>query len=68
MEAYILFAAVAERLEAGGLEVHRALVGDYFTSLEMMGATLTVMRLADPRLRGWIDRPAASVAFRGLGR
>ncbi|HEY5332093.1 MAG TPA: dihydroxyacetone kinase subunit DhaK [Solirubrobacterales bacterium] len=67
MEAYILFAAVDCRLRAANLEIHRALVGDYFTSLEMMGATLTVMRLADDRLREWVDRPARCVAFRGLG-
>ncbi len=67
MEAYILFATVRERIEAAGLSLHRALVGDYFTSLEMMGATLTVMRLGDERLRRWIDMPASCVAFRGLG-
>jgi dihydroxyacetone kinase-like protein len=67
METYILFAAVAERLREADLKVHRALVGNYFTSLEMMGATLTVMRLGDPALREWVDRPAACAAFRGLG-
>jgi dihydroxyacetone kinase-like protein len=67
METYILFGTVRDRLEQAGLTVHRALVGEYFTSLEMMGATLTVMRLDDARLRRWIDSPAECVAFRGLG-
>ena len=39
---------------------------NYFTSLEMMGVTLTVMRLGDDELRRWIDAPARCVAFRGL--
>lgn len=67
METYILFATVRDRLEAAGLTIHRALVGDYFTSLEMMGATLTVMRLGEARMRRWVDLPATCVAFRGLG-
>jgi dihydroxyacetone kinase-like protein len=67
MEAYILYAAVHERLRAANLNVHRALVGNYFTSLEMMGTTLTIMRLGDGELRAWIDRPVTCAAFRGLG-
>jgi dihydroxyacetone kinase-like protein len=67
METYILYATVSRRLRDAGLTIHRALVGNYFTSLEMMGATLTVMRLGDPELRMWIDRPASCAAFKGFG-
>jgi dihydroxyacetone kinase-like protein len=67
METYILFATVRELLETAGATIHRALVGDYFTSLDMMGATLTVMRLGDVSLRRWADMPASCVVFRGLG-
>jgi len=65
METYILYAAVSECLARAGLSVHRAIVGNYFTSLDMFGVTLTIMRL-DDRLRTWIDRPVQCAAFRGL--
>lgn len=67
MEGYILYGHVRELLADAGLRVHRAIVGDYFTSLDMMGATLTVMQL-DDSLRDWIDQPASCAAFRGLGQ
>ena len=46
-ELYVLFDRIETGLEGAGLKVHRALVGNYFTSLEMVGATLTVMALDD---------------------
>lgn len=65
MECYILYQAVHQELSAAGLVVHRALVGNAFTALEMRGATLTVMRL-DEDLQRWCDRPAACPAWRSL--
>ena len=41
MELYILFDHIAAIAEEAGLTVHRPYVGNYFTSLEMMGATVT---------------------------
>lgn len=61
-ELYLLHGRVAERLEGMGHRVHRAFVGNLFTSLEMMGATLTVMAL-DEELRTLVDAPAASVGL-----
>jgi dihydroxyacetone kinase len=61
-ELYLLYGRVAERLEATGHRVHRAFVGNLFTSLEMMGATLTVMAL-DDELRALLDAPAACVGL-----
>lgn len=46
-ELYVLYDRIARQIEARGLAIHRALVGNYFTSLEMVGATLTVMALDD---------------------
>lgn len=63
MEIYILFDAVADALAAAGLPIHRSYVGNYFTSLEMMGATLTVMRL-DDELKACVDLDADSVGLR----
>ena len=46
-ELYVLYDRIEVGLERAGLRVHRAFVGNYFTSLEMVGATLTVMALDD---------------------
>ncbi|MBZ4691100.1 MAG: dhaL [Cereibacter sp.] len=46
-ELYVLYDRIEVGLERAGLKVHRAFVGNYFTSLEMVGATLTVMALDD---------------------
>ncbi|WP_148251987.1 dihydroxyacetone kinase subunit DhaK [Aidingimonas lacisalsi] len=62
MELNLLYAHVADRLEAEGITVHRADIGNYFTSLEMMGATLTVMKL-DEELKPLVDAPARSLAI-----
>jgi phosphoenolpyruvate---glycerone phosphotransferase subunit DhaK len=63
MELYILYARVAERLAQAGLVVHRALVGPYCTSMEMAGASITVMHL-DDELTRMIDHPCDCVMFR----
>lgn len=47
LEQYILYDEVEKILTENGIRVHQALVGNYFTSLEMAGATLTLMRLDD---------------------
>lgn len=62
MEQYIVYNRVAEVLEEKGIKVHRSYVGNYFTSLEMMGVTLTVMKL-DDELKELIDMPAKSVGL-----
>ena len=45
MEQYILYGEVAKHLEAAGIRCCRPLIGNYFTSLEMMGVTLSVLHL-----------------------
>ena len=46
-ELYILNDTVDEELRARGLKIARTYVGNFFTSLEMVGATLTIMALDD---------------------
>ncbi|WP_119309700.1 dihydroxyacetone kinase subunit DhaK [Cohaesibacter haloalkalitolerans] len=46
-ELYVLYDRMATKIEERGLKIHKAFVGNYFTSLEMVGATLTVMALDD---------------------
>ena len=47
MELYVLYDEIDRLLTEKGIKTHKAYVGNYFTSLEMMGATLTVMKLDD---------------------
>ena len=45
MELYVLYNEIDKLLCARGIKTWRAYVGNYFTSLDMMGATLSVMKL-----------------------
>jgi dihydroxyacetone kinase-like protein len=63
MELYILYRRVAARLDDAGLAVHKALVGPYCTSLEMAGASITLMHL-DDELTPLIDHPCRCAMFR----
>jgi phosphoenolpyruvate---glycerone phosphotransferase subunit DhaK len=46
-ELYILNDTIEREIVARGLSIYKTYVGNYFTSLEMIGATLTVMALDD---------------------
>lgn len=63
MELYILYNKVEEILKEKGIKVYKSYVGNYFTSLEMMGATLTLMKL-DDELKELIDEEADSMGFK----
>ncbi len=62
MELYILYDKVTELLAEKQISIYRSYVGDYFTSLEMMGVTLTVMKL-DDELKELIDLDADSMGL-----
>lgn len=62
MEQYILYAGVHAVLEERGLTVVVPLVGNLFTSLEMMGVTLTVL-LLDDELEQGLRYPCASIGI-----
>jgi dihydroxyacetone kinase len=61
-ELYIVFRRVARLLEDTGVRVHRSWVGEYSTSLEMAGASVTLLRL-DDELRELMDYPACCPCF-----
>jgi phosphoenolpyruvate---glycerone phosphotransferase subunit DhaK len=63
MELYLMHAAARRQLEAKGLTVTRSLVGNYCTSLDMAGCSLTVTAL-DDELRGLWDAPVRTAALR----
>lgn len=65
MELYVLYSEIEKLLSAQGIKVYRSYVGNYFTSLDMMGATLTVMKL-DDELKELIDADAYCVGLKQL--
>jgi dihydroxyacetone kinase-like protein len=62
-ELFIVYAHARERLEAAGLNVVRSLVGNYITSLEMQGCSITVLNLDDELTELW-DAPVHTPALR----
>lgn len=62
MEQYVLFNEIEKILTEKGIKIYKSYVGNYFTSLEMMGATLTVMKV-DEELKHLIDMPCASMGL-----
>jgi phosphoenolpyruvate---glycerone phosphotransferase subunit DhaK len=61
-ELYIMYRHVHKLLAGRGIAVHRPYVGEYATSMEMAGASLTVFRL-DDELARLLDAPARSPFF-----
>jgi phosphoenolpyruvate---glycerone phosphotransferase subunit DhaK len=62
METYILYGPVDAILRERGINPRHRFVGNYFTSLEMMGASITVTRL-DAELDRLLARPAHSLGL-----
>jgi len=62
MELYILYDEVERLLLERNITVFRPYVGNYFTSLEMQGATLTLMKL-DPELKQLIELDSESMGL-----
>jgi phosphoenolpyruvate---glycerone phosphotransferase subunit DhaK len=63
IELYLLYGEVERRLREAGLEPARNLVGSYITSLEMAGASLTLLELDDELTALW-DAPVHTPALR----
>jgi dihydroxyacetone kinase-like protein len=63
LELYLLYGEVDRLLRDSGLEPARNLVGSYITSLEMAGASLTLLELDDELLELW-DAPVHTAALR----
>src|SRR3546814_3593764 len=58
-ELYIIYRSVARLLAEKDIGVHRCYVGEYATSLEMAGASVSLLRLDEERTR-LLDSPARS--------
>ncbi len=62
LELYIMYRRVSQMLSAMGVEIHRAYVGEYVTSLEMGGCSISIMKV-DDELAELIDHPADCPMF-----
>ncbi len=67
MELYIAFNKVFDVLKESGINVYRSYVGNYFTSLEMMGITITLMRV-DDELKSLVHLECESTGLTQLQR
>jgi len=56
MELYILYNEVEQILRQKGVRIYRPYVGNYMTSLEMMGCSISLLKL-DDQLKAFIDAP-----------
>ena len=63
LELYLLYGEVEKLLRDAGVEPVRRLVGSYITSLEMAGASLTLLELDDELEALW-DAPVHTAALR----
>ena len=63
IELYVIYNELAKQLAERGLTATRSLVGDYITSLEMAGASITLLKLDDELTELW-DAPVHTPALR----
>lgn len=61
-ELYLFNNSVSNELEKAGIVIHKALVGNYMTSLDMAGASVTVLKL-DAELKALVDYPVSTPAL-----
>lgn len=63
LELYLMYGEVAALLEKAGVSVARTLVGNYITSLDMAGCSVTVLKADDEMLGLW-DAPVQTAGLR----
>jgi dihydroxyacetone kinase-like protein len=63
MELYIMYDEVEKILTSKGIKIHKALVGNYTTSLEMAGCSISLLKL-DDELKHYVDAPADTLGWK----
>jgi dihydroxyacetone kinase-like protein len=63
IELYVMYGEVAKIMERAGITVARNLVGNYITSLEMAGCSVTVLQADEELVRLW-DAPVNTAGLR----
>jgi len=61
-ELYVVFRALAKILKERNISIYRSYVGEYATSMEMAGLSISLMRL-DDQLKYYLDKPCNSPFF-----
>ncbi|MBO7156874.1 MAG: dihydroxyacetone kinase subunit DhaK [Clostridia bacterium] len=61
-ELYLFNNSVSNELEAAGLSIYKTMVGNYMTSIDMAGASITLLRL-DAELKGLLDYAVSTPAI-----
>lgn len=56
-ELYILSGSVQKVLEGRGISIYRTFVGEFATSMEMAGASISICKVADSEMKAQIDLP-----------
>ena len=62
-ELYLVYDDACQILQSKGVEISRSLVGNYCTSLEMQGASITLLKCDEEILKNW-DAPVHTAAMR----
>ena len=63
IELYLMYGEVSKLLEKAGVKIARSLVGNYITSLDMAGCSVTVLKADDELLKLW-DAPVQTSGLR----
>jgi phosphoenolpyruvate---glycerone phosphotransferase subunit DhaK len=63
IELYLMYGEVAKIMDSAGIMVARNLVGNYITSLEMAGCSVSLLRANDEWIRLW-DAPVNTAGLR----
>jgi dihydroxyacetone kinase-like protein len=63
IELYVMYNEVRKLLDRAGITVARSLVGNYITSLEMAGCSVTLLKVDDEMVRLW-DAPVNTPGLR----
>ena len=63
IELYIVYNELNKFLQGKGITIERNLIGNYITSLEMAGCSITLLKLDDDLVRLW-DAPVDTPALR----
>lgn len=65
-ELYLLNHAITKELVAAGVKMHRIFVGNFMTSIDMLGASVSIMKL-DSELKLLLNQPAQSAGLNVYG-
>jgi phosphoenolpyruvate---glycerone phosphotransferase subunit DhaK len=63
IELYVMYGEVVRLLGERGIQIERNLIGNYITSLEMQGCSITLLKLDDEMIRYW-DAPVNTPGLR----